>query len=76
MQRKPKETYDEIVTVSTSTRKEEATIPDAKQLSEMTDVKHELKNVIFNRRLARGLDELDIPVTADNKNTVEKVQER
>lgn len=42
----------------------------------MTDVKHELKNVIFNRRLARGLDELDIPVTADNKNTVEKVQER
>lgn len=76
LQFKPKETYHEIAAVSTSTRKEEVTITDAKQPSEMADVKHELKNVIFNRRLAKGLDELDIPVTADNKNTIEKVQER
>jgi len=75
LQFKPKKTYDEIATVSTSTRKEEFTTTDAKQPSEMADVKHELKNVIFNRRLAKGLDELDIPVTADNKNTVEKLTE-
>ncbi|XP_068728488.1 uncharacterized protein [Montipora capricornis] len=71
---KPKEACDETAEVSNSYRKEAAKITDSKQPSEMADIKHELKNVIFNRRLAKGLDHLEIPTTPANKPTVEKVE--
>lgn len=70
---KPKEACDETAEVSNSYRKEAAKITDSKQPSEMADIKHELKNVIFNRRLAKGLDHLEIPTTPANKPTVEKL---
>ena len=38
------------------------------------DIKHELKNVIQSRRLAKGLDNLETPTTTDNKPTIEKVR--
>jgi len=48
-------------------------IPEARRASETADIKHELKHVIYSRRLAKGLDHLEIPTTADNKPTIEKV---
>jgi len=48
-------------------------IPEARRASETADIKHELKHVIYSRRLAKGLDHLEIPTTADNKPTIEKL---
>ena len=60
--------------VSHSRRQEGTNIPDAKQSSDTSGIKHELKNVIKSRRLAKGLDDLQLPTnSADNKPTTEEV---
>ena len=62
--------------VKHSTRKVTINFPDAKHSTQMADVKHELKNVIYSRRLAKGLEDLEIPATTENTPTREQVRSR
>lgn len=61
--------------VSHRKRQENVNIPDAKQSTQMADVKHELKSRIYSRRLAKGLDDFEIPTTNDTP-TREQVRSR
>lgn len=56
-------------------RRQEAVNIDAKQSSDTSGIKHELKNAIKSRRLAKGLDDLQLSTnSAENKPTTEEVR--
>ena len=77
MQLKASEAFNDSneAAVSHSRRQEAVNIPDAKQSSDTSGIKHELKNAIKSRRLAKGLDDLQLSTnSADNKPTTEEVR--